>query len=196
MIKILLTIGLFILTPSFAQDSKSNYLDEDKMNYSNIRPFVGLDGGYSYVNTTANTGNLDSSLYSYSVYIGIPIWDYEFILKHKNRSKRDFELISNSLILNIPIDGSGTDMTYLGVVGGQGTLTWGDTQKTTLNLISSSAKDSFYGVHIGQKYKFSRNFYVRIELEYIKYDFISKTTTSQVSLDNSLEFIYGFEYRF
>ena len=196
MIKKILFLSIFLLTTSFALDNKGNYLDESKMDYSSLRPFVGIDGGYAYVNTTANNGNLESSLYSHSIYAGLPIWDYEFIIKHKNSSKRDFELISNSLILNIPIGGSGTDMTYLGLIGSQGTLTWEDTQVTTLNLTSSSVKDTFYGIHIGQKYKFARNFYVRIELEYMKYDLITKTTTNEVSLDNTLEFIYGVEYKF
>ncbi|MCK5293023.1 MAG: hypothetical protein KAJ49_00080 [Arcobacteraceae bacterium] len=196
MIKKIFLIALLLVSSSFAQENKSDYLDENKMDYINFRPFVGIDGGYAYLNTTANSGDLGSKLYSYSVYMGMPLFDYELILKYKNSNKDDFDLISNSLILNIPIDGSGTDMTYLGLIGGEGTLTWNNNQVTTLNLISTTVKDSFYGIHIGQKYKFSRNFYVRIELEYLQYDFITKTPTSKVSIDNTLEFIYGFEYKF
>ena len=196
MIKKILLLTCFLLTISFAQDKTNNYLDENKLDYSSLRPFVGLDGGYSYVDTTSDNGNLDNTLYGYSVYVGLPISSYEIIIKHKNRSKSDFELISNSLILNMAISGSGTDMTYFGIIGGEGELTWGDTQVSTLNLSSSNIKDTFYGMHIGQKYKFTRNFYVKIELEYMKYDFVSKTSTSDVSLDNTLEFIYGIEYRF
>lgn len=190
--KILLVI-LLSLTISFANENKTVYLDEIKMDYSNIRPFVGLDVGYAFVQTS---GDLDSTIYPYSVYMGLPISNYDIILKHKTSNKDDFRLVSNILVVNIPMGGSGADLTYFGLLGGQGKLTWKDNKFASLNLLKKSIDKSFYGVHIGKRYKFSRNFYVRIELEYMKYDYVAKTNLTDVSLDSSLEFIYGFEYRF
>jgi hypothetical protein len=176
-------IWLMIFTLSSANEI--SYLDENKMDYSNIRTFVGVDIGYSYL--LKREANMDDTVYPYSLYVGIPVMDYEAIFKYKISTKDDFEFITNNLILNIPIDGSGANMTYFGIVAGYGQLTWKDDMCRTLQLTKRTINKSFYGVHIGQRYKYSRNFYVKIEMEYVEYN---------LPFENSLEFIYGVEYRF
>jgi hypothetical protein len=196
MVKKIVLLVLVVVSFVFGQDNKSKYFDENSFYSYSFRPLVGIDCGYAYLNTTSDNGDLHRSLYSYSIYVGIPFGDYEIIIKHKNSNKHDFDLVSNSLILNFAIDGSGTDKTYLGVIAGDGTLKWKAEKFSALNLSKREVEDRFYGVHIGQKYKFTRNFYVKIELEYMKYDFITKSNLSEVSIDNTTEFIYGIEYRF
>jgi hypothetical protein len=117
-------------------------------------------------------------------------------LKNKYSDTKDFRIKSKSVILNIPIDGSGTDLFYFGLIVGKAEARW-DTKEVTRFLLSEqNVKENFYGVHIGNKYKFHRNFYVKIELEYLKYDIEDKDVPSDVYIDKSLEFIYGIEYRF
>ena len=80
----------------------------------------------------------------------------------------------------------------MGIIGGSGKLNFSDTKVTSLNLDKKTIKDNFYGIHFGKRYKFTRHFYTRIELEYMKYKYEAKN----INLNNSLEFIYGCEYRF
>ena len=188
-------LASFAFVSMLFASNQSIYMDENKMDYSDIRPFVGLDAGYGYINGDVKTGDgLDNTEYSYSGYIGLPILSYEIIFKEKKKLTSDFNIKEHSFIINRSIDGSGARMVYLGLIGGKGELTWSNNRISSLNINNKTVKDNFFGIHLGKQYKFTRNFYVRIELEYMKYKY--QTTNNTANLDKSLEFIYGVEYRF
>lgn len=190
--KILLLLSLSHLL--FGNEGANKYLDDTKFDYTDLRIFTGLEGGYHY---TKGSENFDDRSYSYGAYVGVPIDDLEFIFKSKKSLTNDFELANKSLTLNIPISGTGSRTLYAGIIGGNSEVTYNENIKTQYNLLKATEDGKFYGAHLGKRYKFSENFYVRIELEYLKYNLSSKTTTAtDVAIENSLEFIYGLEYRF
>jgi len=189
-ILILLCLSLTL----FAVEPTNKYLDDTKFDFTDLRIFGGLEGGYHY---TKASESFDDRSYSYGAYIGIPIDDLEIILKRKISLTNDFELENTSFTLNMPISGTGSRALYLGLIGGKSEVTYGENIKTQYNLLTTTNDGNFYGGHLGKRYKFSENFYVRIELEYLKYNLSSKTTTNEnVAIENSLELIYGVEYRF
>ena len=191
--KLIITILLFVSSIYANSTNKIKYLDEKEMDYTNFRPFIGIDASATYIDTTHA---LDKSMLGYGLYIGMPIFSWEIIAKMKKDTTRDFHVISKAISINMPIGGSGTDLTYVGIIGGKNKLTWRDHKITSLDIKDEILNNDFYGIHIGQKYKFTRNFYVRIELEYSKYDYLSKTSTSDIGADDSIAFNYGFEYKF
>ncbi|HIP12100.1 MAG TPA: hypothetical protein EYG73_05185 [Arcobacter sp.] len=185
-----------LLATSFMYANSSNnikYLEEEKMENNNIRPFIGMELGFALLSSNEP---IDKTIYSSGFYAGIPIYTWELISKYKISNTKDFNLNKTSLSLNIPISGSGTDMTYIGVIAGQSDLSWSDNRIASFSLIKQDSKNSFYGIHIGQKYKYSRNYYLRVELEYSKYEFETKSYVSDVLIDYSTEFICAFEYKF
>ncbi len=188
MFKKIILVVLFIATLN-AQDNKI-YLNENKMDYSDLRVFVGLDGGYAYqINK-----ELSDKSYSYSIYAGIPFSGWDIILKQKKTKANDFDMLSNCIIANLGISGSGTDMTYIGVLFGKSKINLDKDIVRNFNITNNQQTKNFYGTHIGQKYKFSRNFYVKIELEYKQYNY--DFNIDKVSMGESVEFIYGIEYKF
>jgi len=194
MIKKLIVSTLLLTNISFANSINNiEYIDEEKMDYSNFRPFVGFDASMSYIDTTHS---LDKSMIGYGLYIGMPIFSWEILAKVKKDTTRDFHVISKSISLNIPIKGSGTDFTYLGLIGGKNKLEWRNHIIYSLDIKDKILNNSFYGIHIGQKFKFTRNYYVRVELEYSKYDYVSKTAGADIGADDGVSFNYGFEYKF
>jgi len=182
-------IAIFI-SSLFAKDD-SIYLDLNKTDYSDLRVFVGLDCGYRY----QDNKDLSNKAYSYGIYAGIPLDGWDIIIKQKKNKSKDFDIFSNSIIANLDISGSGTDMTYFGILVGNSKLTLDNSIVINSNVTNNNQTETFYGTHIGHRYKFSRNFYVKIELEYIKYNFDIKSTDN-LSIGDPIEFIYGIEYRF
>ncbi len=189
MIKKILLISLFILTTLYGKSI--GYEDPNKFDYLDIRPFVGVEYGYAY-------GRNDSSnkLENYSYYVGIPYRQYEIIVKNKHYHEHNFNIEAKSAIVNIPISGSGTNLFYYGFVFSKATLKWDDSKVAEDNLQDNKIKKNIYGIHIGNKYKFQRHFYVKIECEYTRYNMEDSVYSSKAYLDDSLELIYGVEYRF
>jgi len=174
-----------ILCTSFLFSSDSKYLKEKEYSNNDLRVFVGLSGSYAYFDSEKTT---DNSLYSYGIYLGLPIFDnYEVILNKYNSVTSDFKYNQQSLTLNVPLTSRKTRRVYVGIVGGKGTIEFNN------NL--GNLDDYFYGVHIGKRYKFTRNYYARIELEAMKYNY-KREDLKEIGKDRALIFNYGFEYRF
>jgi len=194
MLKKIILISFVLINTIIAQDKTNQYIDETKLNNIDINFFVGADAGYGYLDAT---NGIDKTNKSYSFYAGLPIWHFELIAKKKKQIANDFDLRSKSLVLNIPFDGSWTRSIYFGFVAGKGTVTW---KNKTIDNISLSGKEDdgdFYGVHIGEKYKFGRDFFVRTELEFTTNNFDTTiNSTTNTILKNYTEFIYSVEYRF
>lgn len=193
--KIILTLAFAMsLFGSDVVKQDSKYLDDSKLNLSDLRIFVGADGAYSHLKSNER---LDASGYGYSFYAGIPISDLELILKKKNTMTNSLDLDNNSIALNIPFGGTGSRMLYAGVISGNAKVNYKGSTATTYSVVNKKNDGNFYGFHIGKRYKFSQNFFGRMEFEYLKYNLEAKTTTSKtVDLQNTLDFIYGVEYRF
>ena len=191
MIKKIIIIALLIGSIN-AKDTK--YLDEKDYSNNDFRIFVGLGASMSYLRSSED---LDKYMYSYSFYIGMPIfWGNELIIKKTKNIIDQFDINEQELILNIPFDSRDTRQSYYGIVFGQGEVKWNNTDATNFNVTKKTIEDTYYGVHIGKRYKFTRNYYVRIELEAIKYNFKTPTTNEDITNDYSVSFNYGFEYRF
>jgi len=166
----------------FAYESK--YSNEKDYSNNDFRIFIGLNANYGYLNSEQTN---DHSLYSYGLYAGMPIFnDYEIILSKYNSVTSDFTLNQQSLIFNIPLTSRKTRRVYIGVIAGSGNV---DMKNSFIN--NDEITNKFYGLHIGKRYKFTRNYYVRIELEALKYEY-----KDIYEKDTSLIFNYGFEYRF
>jgi hypothetical protein len=190
--KILLTFSLVLSL--FGNETDGKYLDDSKMDYSDLRIFVGVDGSYNY--QIANE-SLDKSALGYSIYAGIPLYELELIAKKTTISSNNLDLDSQNVTLNIPISGTGSRSVYIGFLGGNAKVTYNDSTKIAQNLVEKSTTGNFYGAHLGKRYKFSQNFFGRMEFEYLKYNLQTKTnSSSSLELNNNFSFIYGLEYRF
>jgi hypothetical protein len=168
------------------------YQNEDQFEYIDPRFFMGLEGGYSY--TVAD--EMDKLNYGYGIYAGMPISDFEIIVKHKEFSSDNYDASSNAIIINKQIDGTGARNLYLGFVVGETKLTFNDNTVSEKALLKKEQSENYYGVHLGKRYKFSREMYVRIELEYQRFGYTLQSTTKDLNIDSAVEFIYGLEYRF
>ncbi len=186
--------ALALVTSLFGNDTDGKYLDDSKMDYSDLRIFVGVDGSYNYQSASES---LDKSALGYSVYVGIPLYELELIAKKTTAFSNNLDLDSQSLALNIPISGTGSRSVYVGFLGGNAKVTYNDSTKLSLNLVENSTDGNFYGAHLGKRYKFSQNFFGRMEFEYLKYNLQTKTTSgSTLDVTNNFAFVYGLEYRF
>ena len=176
------------------EGSREEYLDFKQLELSDIRIFGGLEGGYNYLQS--NSG-LDTSGYSYGAYVGIPIKESEIIIKKKQTISNDMSLDTLAGVFNFPISGTGSRALYLGILGGDARIINEESVVASKQLQNATTDGSFFGAHIGKRYKFGQNFFVRIEFEYLKYDIVAPSQTLEgVDLENSFEFIYGLEYRF
>jgi len=163
--------------------SNSKYLKEEEYLNTDYRIFAGIIGNYGYLNSEQTD---DHSIYSYGLYVGMPVFDnYEVILNKYNSITGDYTLKQQSLTFNIPITSRKTNRLYFGIVGGTGKLDLKD------NINNENITDNFYGMHFGKRYKFTRNYYARIELEALRYQY--KNIDDK---DTSFTFNSGFEYRF
>jgi len=174
-----------VLFSSILLGADSKYLKEDQYSNYDFRVFAGLSANYGYYNSDISS---DHSIYSYGLYLGMPVFsDYEIIL-NKNRSNiRNFTYFQQSVAINIPLTSRKTRRAYIGIIGGKGIVDFKDNRK--------DIDDYFYGIHIGKRYKFTRNYYVRIEFEATKYNYI-KSDFKGFGKDGAITFNYGFEYRF
>lgn len=191
--KILLCIALVAsVYGAEATQTRTGYLDDKTLDSDDLRLFVGFDGSYNYFQSTAN---LDKSGFGHSFYVGMPILSTELILKQHSTGTSNFNLTNDSITMNIPISGTGSRMVYMGIIGGNSKVTYNDGTLSTNNLDSQnkSFSGNFYGAHIGKRYKFSQNFFTRMEFEYLKYN---KSSADQLGLGSSMGFVYGVEYRF
>ena len=166
--------------------AESKYIKEKDYSNNDFRIFIGLSASYGYFSSDKTT---DSSIYSYGLYAGLPIFDdYEVIINKNIITTKDFEYNQQSLIFNIPLNSRKTRKVYIGIVGGKGTIEFNNENTETID-------DYFYGLHIGKRFKYTRNYYVRIELEAMKYNY-KREDLKEFSNDASINFNYGFEYRF
>ncbi len=185
---------LSLVTTLFGNETGGKYLDESKMDYSDLRIFVGVDGSYNYQTASES---LDKSALGYSIYGGIPIYELELIGKKTVKDSNNLELDMQNITLNIPISGTGSRSVYVGFLAGNAKVTYNDSTVSANGLVEKSTNGSFYGAHIGKRYKFSQHFFGRMEFEYLKYNLQTKNTTgSSLELNNDFSFIYGLEYRF
>jgi hypothetical protein len=187
-----LVVALFCITSLLAQDNLK-YQDESKFNNFDPRIFVGLEGAYNY---TSSSEDIDKTVYSYSFYIGTPILSkYELIIKDKYFIANGYDMNSQSLTINFPFDGTSTRESYFGIIGGVSEMEF--ESAVNYNLVKKVNDGKFYGVHIGARNKYTRNVFVRYELEYLNYDLQSKKNdNTTLDLEASLEFLVGVEYRF
>lgn len=190
--KIILILGLAL--GLFGNEPQGKYLDDSKMDYVDLRIFVGIDGSYNYQSASKS---LDKSALGYSIYAGIPIYELELIAKKTIKDSNNLELDMQNITLNIPVSGTGSRSVYVGFLAGNAKVTYNDSTVSSNGLIEKSTDGSFYGAHIGKRYKFSQNFFGRMEFEYLKYNLgIKNNTGSSLELNNDFSFIYGLEYRF
>lgn len=170
------------------------YIDASKMNNFNLDLFVGTELGYSY----NHNDQFDDSYYTYGLYMGIPIDGFEIIGKKELQRSQDYNSWLRTLTLNIPITGKYTRQWYLGLIVGHAKINFTDKSVDDNNLEYRRYDDIIYGTHFGKRYKFSRNFYVRAEIEYLYYGYTIPTRNDPngYKIDGSLEFNYGVEWRF
>jgi len=170
-----------ILFASTVFASSGTYLNKKDYSNNDLRVFVGLGVNYGYLNSNRTT---DKSVYSFNGYIGLPFYDdYELIINKDLTYTRDYTLDQQSITINIPLASRQSRRVYVGLKAGTGSVDLDNTLED---------KDSkFYAIHIGKRYKFTRHYRVRIELEAIRYDI-----DDSFSSDNAVTFNYGFEYRF
>ncbi len=182
-------------TSLLANEPTETYLDESKMDYSDPRIFIGIDGSYNY---QMSNDNLDTSTLGYSIYAGVPISELELIVKKSITNSNNLELDTQNITLNIPISGTGSRSIYVGILGGEAKVTYNSSTVASHNLAEKSTTGSFYGAHIGKRYKYGQNFFGRMELEYLKYDLKTPNSVDATTLNitNNIGFIYGIEYRF
>lgn len=186
-------LSLIILTLSLFS-SETKYLKEKDYNNNNFRIFIGTQLSYSYIKTNSD---IDRSMFSYGLYLGLPIFsNYDIILKRKKKVIDEFYFVEDSLTLTIPLTSRLTSQTYVGVEAGKGKITWNDESINKYSLSNKTTSGNFYALSIGKKYKFTRNYYVRIELAYSKYDYLAKSSVEDIQSDYSVDFNYAFEYRF
>ena len=191
MIKYIILEGLLLVSLN-AKNTK--YLEEKDYKNDDFRIFTGIEASYSYLRASSS---LDKLMYSYSVYIGMPVfYGNELIVKKKKNIVDEFNINQQSLILNIPLASRDTRQVYMGLIAGTGELKWNSDYINNLNITKNTIKENFYGLHIGKRYKYTRNFYARMELEYIKYNYSTPTNGEDIAIDSSMAFNYGFEYRF
>jgi len=190
--KKLIILFLFMV---LSLNAKENiYLDKKDLYNYDYRIFVGLNTSISYIRSNVS---LDKSMLSYGAHIGMPIfWGNELIFKNTINNTSNFKINQKSLILNIPFSSRSSRQAYFGVEYGEGEFKWNYGDMIGHNLKKRIIKDTFYGIHIGKRYKFTRNYYVRIELDAIKYNYKSESLQEDIDTNFSLGFNYGFEYRF
>jgi hypothetical protein len=186
-----LVVALFCITSLVAQNNLK-YQDESKFNNTDIRLFVGMEGSYNY---TSSNEELDKLLYGYAFYIGMPVYKYELIVKDKYLIANDFDINSQSLAINFPFDGTSISESYWGIIGGNVEVEFEST--VGHNLLKKINDGQFYGLHIGARNKYTRNVFVRYELEYLSYDLqMKKNDDTTLDIESSIEFLVGVEYRF
>jgi len=174
-------ILLFILITSSVFASNNRYMDEKDYSNLDFRIFAGLDAKYGYFNSDKTT---DKSITSYGIYIGMPIiFDYEFIINKNRDNTRSFVLNQQSITINMPLTSRKSQRVYVGLKAGTGAVDFEDNIEDLDN--------KFYAIHIGKRYKYTRHYHVRIELEAIAYDYDDNSKN-----DTGVTFNYGFEYRF
>lgn len=183
---------IILLALCFSTLFALEYEKENELSSIDPKFIVGLEGHYSY--TIAD--DMDKLNYGYGFYLGMPVSDFEILVKQKRFTSDNFDSIANALIINKNIDGTGIRPLYLGIVAGERELEFKQESITSKGLEKEKVSDTFYGIHIGKKYKYSRNFAVRIELEYVNYGTTLKSTIKDLNVDSSIDFNYGVEYRF
>jgi hypothetical protein len=184
-------VTLFIIS---INANNSKYIEKKDYKNQDYRIFTGAGASYSYFRASEN---LDKLIYAYSVYVGMPIYfGNELIIKNKINIADEFSINQQSLILNIPIISRSTRQVYIGIIAGIGELKWNNDYINSLNITKKTIDKNFYGLHIGKRYKYTRNFYIRMEIEYMQYSYLIPTNHDDMTIDNSIAFNYGFEYRF
>jgi hypothetical protein len=187
---------LFLIIVLQTNTTASNNIYLDKKDYTNydLRLFIGTNFSYNYLQSSKS---LDNSMYSYGLYIGMPIINnYDLILQHKQNKINQFSSLETSLSLNIPFSSRLTEQTYIGFKVGQGKITWKDHYINKYALLKDNTNGKFYGLSLGKKYKYTRNYYARFEMDYIRYNYNSKSTIKDVKNEYSFGINYSFEYRF
>jgi len=190
--KKILLVFLIITSALFANNSK--YLKQKDYKNYNFRVFIGTQLSYSYFTTNKST---DKSMYSYGLYAGLPLFgNYDLLIKRKRNVINQFFSIEDSLTLTIPLTSRLTRQVYVGLEAGKGDITWDNSDVTKYSLKNKKTSGKFYAISLGKKFKYTRHYYVRIELDYKKYDYISKSLISDVKSNQAFGFNYSFEYRF
>jgi hypothetical protein len=188
-------ILLLLLVSIVLFGKETQYMDEKKFDYSDFNFIVGVEGSWNYTNANVT---IDKDNLGYGVYIGMPVYlNYDLLLKTKQYASNDFTINATGLVFNIPIDGSGARSYYIGLTGGTTTTKFSGGFQTKHSLTQENVDGNYFGVHFGKKWKFTRNFFVRFEMEYSKHSIEAKSSgTQNITLDNITEFNYGVEYRF
>jgi len=191
MIKKLVLVAV-ICVSLFSSDSK--YLKQKDYSNNDMRIFIGLDTSFSYLRSS---NSLDQTMEGYGLYIGLPIYkDYELIIKRKINLTNNNIIKENSLIVNIPLMSRSSRQAYVGVILGEGEVTWDNNDIARLNLNKKVVKDSFYGLQLGKRFKYTRNYYLRAEGVAMKYNYDTPSTQTNIDDIYTLGFNLGFEYRF
>lgn len=187
----MLTILLICGVSLFAQNILK-YEDESKFDYFDPRIFVGFEGSYNRTNVDEN---IDKSVYGYGLYMGMPIFNYESMFKVKTLISSDYDMNLFGLSINFPFKGTAINELYFGFAGGVSKIKFKD--RTKLNLEKSQSDGEYYGIHVGLKNKYTRNLFIRYEIEYLRHDISSKKDSgTDLELKDSIEFLAGVEYRF
>jgi hypothetical protein len=169
------------------------YKDEKNIKAVDLNIFVGSELGISY----NNNDKFDDLLQSYGVYIGMPIYNgLELIVKHKQQNSSSYDSTFNSLALNFPISGSYSREVYVGGVFGTSSYQFYDKEILTKSLQNNKHDGTFYGLHLGKRFNYTRNFAIRVEAEYLYFGDEIKGQDTNFNIKDGVEFIYAIEYKF
>lgn len=188
MIKKIIAIGILVSSLYGVE-----YKDENKTNLIDLNMFVGLEYGISY----NNNDKFDDLLQAYGFYIGTPIYNgIELIAKYKQQNSSSYDSEQKSITVNFPISGKYTREVYVGAILGQSSLEFSDAQITNKSINDKKYDGSFYGLHLGKRFNYTRNFAIRIEAEYLYYGDSIKAGSNNYDITDSAELLYALEYRF
>ena len=188
MIKKIIAISIFV-SSLYAVE----YKDENKTNLVDLNMFVGLEYGISY----NNNDEFDDLLQAYGLYAGTPIYNgIELIAKYKQQNSSSYDSEQKSITVNFPISGKYTREVYMGAIVGESSLEFFNEEVTNKSLNDKRYDGSFYGLHLGKRFNYTRNFAIRIEAEYLYYGDTVKAGNNNYDITDSVELLYGLEYRF
>jgi len=157
--------------------------------------FIGINTSFNY---TKASSSIDTNDYAYGAYIGNRFFnDYELIFKTNKLDANDYKIKKNSIRLNIPLDSLFSRRLYFGLTYGKTKFEFKEKTIDNIDVSNKSDTSNYYSVTFGKRYKFARFFYVRTEIEYIKYS--NKIKISQdkdFTLNNAFGFNYFVEYNF
>lgn len=169
------------------------YKDESKIDSVDLGFFVGVEGGVMF---PRNKG-FDDTKENYGFYLGVPVYNgIEFLIESKKHIAQSYDSCIKSLGINIPISGKSSRQAYIGLTAGKNTLKFSDGQVERKKLYDNKFDGNVYSAILGKRFRYKRNFAIKVEAEYAHYGFKIGGATREYRITDSLEFVFGMEYLF